>query len=136
MIPAFNTRNISPEIEAMIGKAMLKMEKGKKWHKDASNTRPHGSIKNMGSTKQKYTWLQEEWEKRAERVRAYLEKNPGARTTDLADGIGVEMRTMSDWCCKFRRMSSENFGIKFVMMGDKKYRYWRMEDTPKFGDAK
>lgn len=137
MIQAFSTHpSIATQYEDLIGRAMLKMEKGSKWHKDASLARPHGNTNNMGTTRTRHTWLQKEWEKRAKRVRAYLEKNPGARTTDLAEGVGVDMRTMAAWCDKFRRRSSENFGIKFVMMRDKKYRYWRAEDTPQFGDAK
>ena len=137
MIKAFSTHpSIATQYEDLIGKAMLKMEKGSKWHKDASLARPHGNTKNMGTTKDKHAWRQEEWARRAKRVRAYLEKNPGARTVDLAEGVGVDMRTMAAWCDKFRG-SPDTFKIKYVKsMGTKKYNYWRSEDAPKFGDAK
>ena len=137
MIKAFSTHpSIATRYENLIGKAMLKAEKGSKWHRDASLARAHGNKKNFGSTKAKHEWHQKEWEKRTKRVRAYLEKNPGARTTDIAVGVGVEMRTMAAWCDKFRG-SPDRFKIKFIKnMSTKKYNYWRAEDTPKFGDAK
>lgn len=135
MIQAFSTHpTIATRYEKLIGQAILNYEGGRK--SPPSLHRQHGSSKNMGTTKQKHNWLQGEWKRRAAVVRAYLKKHPGARTTDIAEGIGVEMRAMAAWCDKFRN-SSEDYGIRYVKnMSTKKYNYWRAEDTPKEGESK
>ena len=135
MIQAFSTHpTIATRYEELIGQAILSYEGGRKT--PPSLHRPHGNSKNMGTTKKKHTWLQGEWRRRATLVRAYLKKHPGARTTDIAEGVGVEMRAMAAWCDKFRN-SDEDYGIRHVKsMETKKYNYWRSEDTPKAGNAK
>jgi len=134
MIQAFSTHpTIATRYEELIGQAILSYEGGRKT--PPSLHRPHGNTKNIGCTKDKHNWHKSEWKRRAGLVRAHLKKHPYARTTDLAEGVGVDMRTMASWCDKFRTSPAE-FGIKFQKLNDKKYRYWRAEDKPNFGDMK
>ena len=135
MIQAFSTHpTIATRYEELIGQAILSYEGGRK--KPPSLHRTHGNVKNKGKSKTQHQWLQGEWRRRATLVRAYLKKHPGARTTDIAEGIGEEMRSMAAWCDKFRN-SDEDYAIRFVKnMDTKKYNYWRSEDTPKAGEGK
>ena len=137
MIPAFNVNpTIATQHEEAIGRAMKKLEAANTKSKAPFRQRSHGNEKNMGTTKIKHNLMQEEWQRRAVLVRAYLEKHPGAGTTDIATGIGVEMKTMNAWGDKFRG-SQKEYGIRHVKsMTTKKYNYWRSEDMPKAGDAK
>ena len=135
MIQAFSAHpTIATRYEELIGQAILRYEGGRKG--PPSLHRDHGNKKNRGSSDDKFNWLSEEWKRRAKLVRAYLKKHPGARTTDLANGLGIEMRAMAAWCDKFRN-APQDYGIRYVKnMSSKKYNYWRAEDAPKEGEGK
>ena len=137
MIAAFNINPaIATKHEAMIGRAMAAAEKGRKMDKAPSKYREHGNTKNIGTTKANHNMMEDEWQSRATLVRTYLKKHPGARTTDIAEGLGINVRTIIHWCDKFR-LSPDKYKIKYSKnMATKKYNYWREGDTPKFGDAK